>query len=354
MIEEKIDIVNHWEIKFPNAEHFAESFYNDSANGKIYFPLNVDISSKIEHGVYEYNYKNLDDENLDDENNKLKLLFQPLNNDIILGCKISNNKFIGCVTNINSIIIYDLGTKKIEYIKVEGCPNDLCIDKAYPNIIYVVINMDYMGYNGIVKKINIDTKESEILIGNLDSAINKYKLYSVTGINIINSHIYISTLLNVIRINLSDNKIEICIENNELCPFYDNISLNEKNENELCISIFDYDQQFAYRILINKILNNILQCLFSFFFGVGYYNIYNNNRKMNNSKKIKFINYNVTNKSYKLITLDPNVNDFDYVITQIEKISDNRYLLVNWKANRFIIISTSVASNNCIISELHV
>ena len=58
---------------------------------------------------------------------------------------------------------------------------------------------------------------------------NKYKLYTVTGINIIDTYIYVSTLLNVIRINLSDNyNIEICIEDNKLCLFYDNISLNKK------------------------------------------------------------------------------------------------------------------------------
>jgi hypothetical protein len=315
-MENIINVKSYKEIKFPNELHFAESFV--ILKDKIYFPLN--ISADIDddsNGVYVY----------DINSKNFNLLFKPENRDVILGSKIYNNKFIGCVTNLDSIIIYDFETKEIEYIKVKGCPNDLCI---YDDNIYVIINMNYRVYNGIVKKININTRKSKTLIKNINT---------VTGINIIDNNLYIATLINVIKYNIITKKIKRIIKNNKIYPFYDNITINN---NKLNIAIYNYNQRLYYYYSKYYICLLIINYMVSFFVGIGYYDIINNQRKMDNSKKIKFISYNTINKTYKINKFNININTFDYEITQIEEISENQYLLVNWKANSFVIINKNI------------
>lgn len=323
-MNKKIKIKDYIKIDFPSKNHFAESLIIKEEI--IYFPLNYGDKLNCP-GLYSYNLIL----------NKFNLIFKFPNNDIVFGCRISNNKFIGAVTSSNSIIIYDMINKNYKYIPLLlGCPNDLCIDTDNKDIIYVGINTNNLSYNGIILRINIETEKIEILIGDHLNAYLRKNLYSICGINIIKNIIYVSGLIEVYSFDKNNlENFNIIIKNNKNNLFYDNISIYK---DDLNIAIFDYNQTFMNIILKNKYLLSLSEFLFYLIFqDLGYLNKTNNDRKMYNSK-IKFIN--LKKNKYKLCYFDKIIDNFDKVSTQINKISKNKYIVLNYKANVFIIINT--------------
>ena len=327
MIKNKLlTALKYKQINFPNKMNFAESLVYVEDDNSIVIPVNTNNDSIMKCSVYKYY--------LQKNNYNTNLYFKPelifeIQGKIILGSNINNGFFYGCCTNTNEILIYNLIENRIKRIvKLNGCPNDLCIDN---DKIYVVLNMNYKLFNGKLISIDINTYDIITIVDNL---------YAVSGINIKNNKIYVATLQNILEIDKHNPYNNIIISENEDKYMYDNIRLH--NSDSLDIAVFDYKDSFLEHIVKHPYKLALMRYIYSFFLGVGYYDYTNNSRQMISTKKIKFVNISTSNKSEKVITnytITNTFNNFDYEITQITYITKlDKYILINWKANAFIII----------------
>ena len=305
-------------IQFKNKRDFCESII--TTNSVIYYSTNNKLLNK--YILYKYNFNTKSTHKI--------FRFPP--DTIILGSKINLNIFVGCVTSDNSIIVLNLSNKKMKKIKLEnlGCPNDICFDNTDNNIVWIVSNRNIPGNNGLLLKININTCSIENI--NLGFSIE-----AVSGINIVDDYIYMACLTKVYEINKSNyliNKVIMQDEVNKI--FYDNISIYK---NTLNIAIFNYSNYIEYLIITNKILLYVSTLLALMILGdVTILNKVNINRKMSTSI-IKFAKYDLETKKTTLYSFDKPIEQFDKTVTQINQISSNKYVMVNWKSNNLILVT---------------
>jgi hypothetical protein len=317
-----INIDHHQVINFNYEDDFAESFVHQSNcdEENIYIPVNSTTKELPSCIVYKYNL--LSDEIVGER-------IKEFPNKVILGTDMHNGIFYGCVTNSNEILIYDTKHDTTKYVGINGCPNDLQIDTEN-NMLYIIANVDYRLYNGELIAYNIKTCELNIIAKDL---------FSASGINIVNDTIYVATLANVVAINSKtyETKIISSVLKNHSFMF-DNIQRH--GSCSMDVAIYNYEDKFQNYVINHPHLLIIAQYLFSCCFGVGYLNYTNPTftRKMSKTKRIKFINITHDHK-FTSYTINNTIDDFDFEITQlgfIEKL--NKYVLVNWKANKFLII----------------
>ena len=138
------------------------------------------------------------------------------------------------------------------------------------------------------------------------------------------------------RENRGETIHETIIKDDELCPYYDNIRSSQKERNKLNIAMFSYNERFGYFVLNNYHLNAFVNYLMSCTIGVGYFDIYQAGRTADYRQKIKFIEYDVERSKFKMITLDRDIPDFDYEVTQVLQLSEGSYLMANWKSNKLV------------------
>jgi hypothetical protein len=309
----KIDLIK--EIKFPEVEDFAESFIN---KGKyIYIPINNTKTNRTI--LYKFN-KN---------KNKLIKVTKFPKNTVTLGSKINkNNIFAGTITTLNSIYTYNLDTKDEKMINLNnyGCPNDLCFDNKDSNIIWVVSNINEPGNNGVLLKINIVTNKIKLI---------KKDLESIAGINILNDNLYFATLTEVYKFNKKTKKYKIIDNNIKDHIFYDNINIYKNNLN---IAIFNYDCNTYYNFFKKYNLTYYLMLIMKFF--IKDLLLLNKKNFFRDDTKtiIKYYKQNLVNYKNDIIEFDKIIKGFDKEVTQISQISDNEYILVNWIANKMIIV----------------
>lgn len=305
-------------INFKKPRDFCESVITDGYD--FYFCTNNNLLN--EYILYKY----------DLENKTTQKVYKFPPRTIILGSKINSNIFVGCVTSSNSIIVLNLSNKKFKLIKLEelGCPNDICFDSSDKNLLWVVSNKNVPGLNGSLLKINIKTNIiTEINLG--------FPIESVSGINVINDYIYMACLTKVYRINkfnYLDNKIILQDPMNKL--FYDNISIYK---DKLNVAIFNYSNYLEYLVFTNKILLYVSTLMALMIVGdVTILNKLNLNRKMSNTI-IKFVKFDIETEKSILYSFDKPIENFDKTVTQINQISSNKYVMVNWKSNNLVLVT---------------
>lgn len=305
-------------IQFKKPRDFCESI--ETVGSNLYFCTNNNLLNK--YILYKYNLKN----------KKTRKIFEFPSKTIILGSKINSNIFVGCVTSSNSIIILNLSNKKIKYIELGelGCPNDICFDSQDNNLLWVVSNRNVPGSNGTLLKINIKKSSVE----NIDLG---FLIESVSGINNNHKYIYMACLTKIYQINKNNflnNKIITQDPVNKF--FYDNISIYK---NMLNIAIFDYDNYISYLIITNKLLYYIGSLIIYLIIGdITILNKININRTMSKSI-IRFVKFNVKTSKLESCYFNKPIDNFDKTVTQINQISNNKYILVNWKANYLCVIT---------------
>ena len=318
MKEKTLEIEKITNINFYNKGDFAESivYYNDC----LYIPINNEISFC---GLYEYNFKN----------DTLKKIVSFTKKSIILGSKIENDIFVGCNTYDSSLMVCDLLNKTCYSIDLKkyGCPNDIVFSTIKHNTVYIACNENKPGLNGNLIEVNFITKK-------INAIKLKYKLESVSGINIYNNYIYLACLTKIYKINVNNiNDITIICDKLKLKPLFDNITIYN---NLMNIAIYEYGNFMEYTMITNKLLLNIFT--YSMYYLTGDLLLFdkkNINRKMNDAE-IKFIQMNINTQEKYLITFDKIIDNFDKEVTQISQINENKYILINWKANKFIIVDT--------------
>ena len=160
----------------------------------------------------------------------------------------------------------------------------------------------------------------------------------MAGINIYNDYIYLAFLTKIYKINTNNiNDITIICDRLKLKPLFDNITIYN---NLMNVAIFKYNSLTEYLIITNKILLNTTSYLMYYLTGdLLLLDKHNINRKMDNTE-IKFIQMNINTQEKYLITFDKIIDEFDKEITQINQINENKYVLINWKANKFVIVDT--------------
>jgi hypothetical protein len=332
------------DIPFPDKTDFAESF--SVIQGFLYVPVNKE--SKGTTALYRMK---LNSEKPVTE--KFELIFEYPG--VIVGSKIrelQENKgkkeedaaflFVGCDCKNQCVTVYDSSTPDIlKTIRTGNYPNDICFDEKDEYKAYVASNRNFKSKNGIIQEINVnpkltmkDSERIKTLLPNIPSCC---------GIDVFKDKLYIATLTQVIAMNLEkmrENKgetiHETIIKDDELCPYYDNIRSSQQDPNKLSIAMFSYNERFGYFVLNNYYLNAFIHYLASLTIGVGYFDIYQAGRTADYRQKIKFIEYDVEFSKFKMITLDRDIPDFDYVVTQILQLSDGSYLMANWKSNKLV------------------
>jgi hypothetical protein len=332
---EKISTSNLKLVNFPYSGQYAESFISLNKN-QIYFPLNGPKA-----GWYLY------------DQGKFKIVNLFTDSEIVLGSKlvstnsemksnklintnnseIKSNKLVGAVSNKGTITIYDLDKKTTESIYVGGYPNDLCVDDEDPNIIYVVTNIDFTIYCCKIYRVNLITKD-------VTSVFLDQKFIIGTGINIKDKQIYLSTLTNIYKIDKNTSSVTVISNKSLTYPFYDNVSIDSDNSN-LNIAIYDYDQKLVTKTIEHPYLYGIFMYLISSTTGIGYLDVTHNNIKPNN-KQIRFLRYNITNNTGKFLQLDKTLTNFDNYVTQLNRIDENTFCFVNWKANSFLLVDLPI------------
>jgi hypothetical protein len=311
--------------------YFAEAF--EITNGYLYLSLNK-INSL--GGLFRCKLP------INIKNNEYEKLLEYRQGDIIYTCKITKqNKFIGTLTTTNQVIICDLNdTKNILYIDMIGLPNDLCIDPDNENIIYVGINIENeTNYGNIIKMDYSDIKniKQDIILGNHKTSQQKYPLVGLCGININKNEIMISTLNEVVVLNKVTNNLKQLVKNNKEYGLFDNI---QYYNNTAYIAMFA-NSKFYYCLFNSNCIKFLLTRYHAykgtFFDG----DRTNKDRKMVKNSKISFISYNLSDdcKKYTYNTFDKAIPNFDNEITQINKINDNTFLVLNYKADGFLLIN---------------
>lgn len=380
-VEGKLKVAKIEKIKYPEYSNYSESVC--LSNNKIYIPVNdasIIKTNRLKGGLYSLDLSELSGlsefENSKISMNGNKSTFSCLNylyslfrqnakeyklhleflypniKDVILGGKVNalGDVFVGCNTYNDTILVYCLKTKLYKYIKLIGCPNDVCFAKDERSV-FVVMNIEHATYCGLLIELNIETEETKYILGNTADCIKQFDLYSVSGIGLHDDILYIATLPELYTIdtrNYHDVKTLIGINDNVDCPLYDNITFYsdcDSNKTSINVAVFAYNQTTTYTVYKNENILKRVICCFSGCFGIGFCTKVNIDRRMNHSK-IKFIAGKVDEPSltfgtpnYEYLTVNKYFKDFDNEVTQVTQIAHNKYIFTNYKA-RYVLLVT--------------
>jgi hypothetical protein len=373
IIERNLTIEKVEKINYPIDSNYSESVC--VVNNKLYIPINDAIllkSKNSKNGLYVLDLVNIISSRISpriaagsvpskrtfikrllnyrsEKINQYFLRFVfafPNKTDVILGGKVNEKEdlFVGCNTYDNTILVYYLKKKLYKYIKLTGCPNDLCFSKD-EKTVFVVMNIEHSTYCGLLIKLNIETEEVEYILGNTENCIKQFNLYSVSGIGIANDILYIATLPELYSINTNDyTDFNTLIDiNNKNSPLYDNITFYKT---EMNVAVFAYNQNTTYSVYKNKNLLKRIICCFSNCCGIGFFTKINVDRRMD-KLKIKFVKVDITDPTkknidnYEYLTIDKRFTDFDSEVTQITQITDTKYILTNYKARYVLMITVA-------------
>ena len=318
-------------VKFPDDQHFAESFSIDK--NLIYFPLNG--GTRNNNGLYQYNMTT----------NVFQLICPFPRGSVVLGSRLldSMNWWIGADTANCGLIIINLNTCKIlkripvfhtvPFLilfrnRIRHYVNDLTIDTSDQNMCYVISNVNYQSRNGILTRVNLQTGAVTVLLDDIISG---------TGINMIGDDLFISTLSYIIKYNPRTAQRQVMDMNLPTNPFFDNITINF-DSSKLHIAIFSYGNKIEEVVLENQACSCCGNYVMSATLGSAYYDITNTDRSMAENK-IQFIEYDLQTGLSTVLEFSTTINNFDACVTQIREIMPRTFIAVNWKANKFVILS---------------
>ena len=267
----------------PHRKYFAESFA--VRKKAIYFPLN-----SYSHGASLFAYNR----------NRFHHVFDFRTGDLILGCKISRDTFIGAISSANQIIMCDLHTgRNRRYIDLQGSPNDVCVSTAH---IYCAVNGTQCG---LICRVHRTTLETTTV---------KDHLGYVTGIQHHNGQLYVS-LLNKVQIYSDSYVLTRTIEDCVRCPIFDNITVHE---NSVYVAIHQHSRLLYFLLAHLPYVQLTIP------------NIW----RVANQNKVSFMK--ITDSTHAFYQLDRPIDGFDDSLTQIQ-IVGRRAILTNIKAKGFCI-----------------
>jgi hypothetical protein len=325
------------EYPFPSTNHFAESF--TVVGDKVFIPLNNTVEENSA-GLYE----------LDLTTTKT---FTPVflfdKGEVCFVAKRTAKYWVCNVTTTNQVLLYDHAFNSRRYVPIAGCPNDIVVDLADDNVIYVATNGDFTNKNGLVVRIHLDTGVSDVLLGQHPDAKNKTPLSSVSGINMVGDCLYVATLLTVVSLNVRADpyvcETLISQSTHLTAPQYDNISVNG---NLLHCAIYDYDDRLAYFVFSTNAVAFVVYYTASCLGVIDNPQRGDKNRKMSKTK-VHFVTYDCASKRHQYFRFDKVIPGFDKEVTQINRLdADQSHLMVNYKANRLVRVHTAHAGNKVV------
>ena len=317
------------DIFFPNPNLFCEAYSATNTDVDLLLPLNSKTKTENDQGLYIYNTTT----------NELKMIFKYNPEEVCYRALYSNNTYILNFTTSNEIRVYKDNTI-YKSILLEGCPNDICLDET-GNKIYIAINRKFPANAGLICELDLMTYSLRYILGEnffgYTTAENTSSLSLVSGVYVKNNYLYVATLINIIKLNLIDlNDIKIIVNSSDFdtYPNFDNITIYNDN---LYVSIYNYDDWLTNFVLRCPILN-IIHTLYWYFTN----STFNANRNPDLSPMVEnsFVHYfkiNYNNNTHEYKKMDIIFNDFDKLVTHIGKISSETYCMINYKANKFII-----------------
>lgn len=308
-------------VKFPQADDFAES--TCVYQGDLIVPING-----RESGLYRYHF---------DENTKAwikaEVIFSTPAGKVMMGTKIHEHTIVGCYSNLDKgIFVYHLLTKEYKEIPIKGYANDLCFDDEDPTIVYMCTNVDYKVYNCYLYKINIVTNTFERICA-------EGPFTAAAGINCLKGKIYVATLDQIWVLEKANPSNFERLQFNTVAqlafPFFDNIIIDYQ-QGMILFAVYDAHQCFCYPVLSNPCCLAPSTYLYSYFYGAGYGDIHNTDRKPNYDK-VLYIIYNPETKKNAIKEVTFHSTFHDSTVTQVTNYRDDLFILTNWKAN-FIVI----------------
>lgn len=225
-------------------------------------------------------------------------------------------------------------------ILLEGCPNDICLGEV-SNKLYIAINRKFPANAGLICELDLINYTLRYILGEsffgYTRALNTTSLSLVSGIIVKNNYLYVATLIDILKLNLLDlNDINIIVKSSDFgtYPNFDNITIHNNN---FYISIYNYDDYITNFVLTCPILN-ILHTLYWYFTN----STFNGNRNpdlspMADNSFVHYFELDYNSNKYNYKIMDIIFDKFDKLVTQIGKSNDNTYIMINYKADKFII-----------------
>jgi hypothetical protein len=330
----KVKYVN--KITFPNPNLFCEG-YSTPTNNIILLPLNSKTKTENGQGLYKYYI----------DSNLFVLLFSYKPNEICFNAiAINDDEYVLNFVKTNELRIYK-HKNIIKQLYLEGLPNHMCINNNDKRV-YIAIMRTFPATSGCVCELNLSNYKLRYLIGETfcgytTSYNDKISLSMPTGIATLNGYVYVATLINIIRFNISDPTDAVIIMKSsdfpEYYPFFDNITIYKDT---LYVAIFDYGKY------VNAILNFALtnNTLLNIYYIIGYLTnttfVGDTEPDLSHMIPDTYIHYVKINTSTNIVKykiLDTSIQDFDKMVTQIGRIDRDMYCMVNYKAGIMILTS---------------
>jgi hypothetical protein len=328
----KVKSVNR--IPFPNANLFCEGYSTPTKNIIL---LALNSKTKTENGQGLYNYYI--------DSKRFELLFSYKPDEMCFNAiAINDDEYILNFVKTNELRIYK-DKNIVKQLYLEGLPNNICINNNAKRV-YIALMRTFPATSGCVCELNLSNYKIRYLIGETfrgytKSYNDKISLSMPTGIATLNEYVYVSTLINIIRFNISDPTNALIIIKSsdfpEYYPFFDNITIYKDT---LYVAVFKYGKYvnaFINFALKNKILLNIYYILGYFTNRTFIGDTEPDLRDMIPNTYIHYIKINASTNIVKYNILDTSIQEFDRMVTQIGRIGRDMYCMVNYKADTMIL-----------------
>jgi len=237
------------EVHFPNSNLFSEA-YTLEDSGTLLLALNSKTGTESEQGIYRYH--------------ALKGKFRRIlryDADEVCYRVLSPKRgtYLLNMTTSNEIRVYQKG-RIVQQIPLEGCPNDVCLNKD-GTLCYIALNRAYPANAGMICELNLSNFALRYLVGESSfgytRAINARSLSLVSGIIYNEGHLYIATLVDVLKIRLSDLfAVSVIAKASDYAtlPNFDNITIHKRR---LYVSIYNYDDALTHFVLSSPTLRTL-------------------------------------------------------------------------------------------------
>lgn len=247
------------------------------------------------------------------------------------------------MTTSNEIRVYQKG-RIVQQIPLEGCPNDVCLNKD-GTLCYIALNRAYPANAGMICELNLSNFALRYLVGESSfgytRAINARSLSLVSGIIYNEGHLYIATLVDVLKIRLSDLfAVSVIAKASDYAtlPNFDNITIHKRR---LYVSIYNYDDALTHFVLSSPTLRT-LHAIYWYATGT----VFDGNRKpdtrpMQTGSLVHYLQVDCETDHVRYVKCTRAFDDFDKMVTQLGPIDDHTCAMVNYKANRLLLISMS-------------
>jgi hypothetical protein len=328
IVSMKIDSV--MAAQFPNSNLFCEA-YTLADSGTLLLALNSKTRTESEQGIYRYH----------PSNGSFRKILRYAPDEVCYRClQPKRGTYLLNMTTTNEIRLYKKGLL-VKNVLLEGLPNDICLNKD-ATFCYIALNRAFLPNAGMICELRLRDFALRSLVGENSighmRAVNTRSLSIVSGIQIHGDDLYIATLMDVLKVRLS-NLFDVSViakaSDYATLPNFDNITVHKSR---LYVSIYNYDDALTHFVLSSPILRTLV---------LMYLNVsgtvWDGNRKPNTTPMlagslVHYLQVDCETGAVRYVKFTRAFNNFDKEVTQLGPIDDDTFVMVNYKANRLLFL----------------